>query len=163
MKNVDTINCTSKNIFKSKLQNSVSDTSIKKVKKYQKHTNSLCTVLTHPLYKKYVQLQNKGLDVLNHIDTILFWRKITVPRIWKVRYLGRLKHAQMWWVLGLVLWGLGAWREDVVVGCPRSRWGWVPEGDLVVELVAVGSQVVAVVTAVRLVHGWTVEVLHLEE
>lgn len=55
-------------------------------------------------------------------------------------------------ILGLVLRRLGAGGEDVVVGGPGRGGRGVAEGHLVVELVAVGGQVVAVVAAVRLVH-----------
>lgn len=66
-------------------------------------------------------------------------------------------------VLGLVLWRFWARREYVVVGGPRGWRGGVAEGNLVVELVAVGSEVVAVMGTVGLVHGRAVEVFHLEE
>lgn len=39
----------------------------------------LKTVAT--LYKTYVQLQNKGLDILNHINSVLLWREVTVPSV----------------------------------------------------------------------------------
>lgn len=65
-------------------------------------------------------------------------------------------------VLGLVLWGFWAGGENVVVGRPGGGGRRVSEGHLVVKLVAVGRQVVAMVAAVRLVHGGAIEVLHLE-
>lgn len=103
----------------------------------------------------------KGLESLHHIYTIFFRRKVAVARIRKVRYLGRLEHTQVRGVLGLVLWGLWARGQNVVVGGP-SGWGrWVTERHLVVELVAVGCQVVTMVRAVALVNGGTVKVLHL--
>lgn len=151
-----------RNIFYSKLKKRIQLVE-NYIEKRPKNIQTPWKLFSHPLYKTYVQLQNKGLDILNHIDTIFLWREVTVSRIWKVRYLGSLKHAQVWRVLWLVFWGLRARRQDVVVGGPGPRWGRVAEGYLVVELVAVGSQVVTVVTAVCLVHWRTVEVLHLEE
>lgn len=105
----------------------------------------------------------KGLESLHHIYTVFFRREVAIARIGKVRYLGCLEHTQVGGVLGLVFWGLWAWRENVVVGGP-SGWGRrVPERHLVVELIAIGCQVVTVVGAVALVDGGTVEIFHLKK